>query len=1043
MIRKLFCAALKIFILLLLCNGCEKPSDKSQGGNQEDQPSQSSGLIAQYDFVRVDDNIVTDSSKNGFDGVLQEGAEIKMDQTMGKVLSLNGEGAFFELPQNILDGIENYTISMFVNVKELSTWSRLFDFGSGTQKFIFLTLSASGGKIVWDTNDTTKVVSVNTGGIIVPINNWINVTCTYENGTSTLYLNGHPIAQKTGAHPDLSRLWNTSQNYIGNSQFDADPSIKADFADIRLYNRALSQDAVERIVNRKINAKIVALEDVSIEVKTGESVVLPKLITARTATGKTVQVMVFWDDIPEEELKQDGQFYITGKIGGSDITAKAKINVTSMSINDNYSINMHISAELNEDNSRDIITDFNVIRPDSKPSNVELRVELYQNEKMFDSVVMTKEVEGYDNVIRLTMKVNSEYADKFYDAKAYVSEINGNKKYAISTVEVKHIIPAGAGNEVSPLDVKIEMQSLYGLSQQTGLDYVLRLDPDRLIAPCYQAMGKASEAKGKRYGGWEAQQIAGHSLGHYLSALADFYASTGNSKAKARMEYVISELKNIQREDGYLGGIESQPFDMAFGGEVNAEAFGLNGYWVPWYSLHKIYAGLLDAYKMGGNQEALAIVKKMADWACNGSDNMSEEDFQKMLLCEHGGMGEVMAELYDITKDIKYLRMAKRFTHKNIIDPLSKRVDALQGLHANTQIPKIIGAAKIYELTGDEYYGNAAKFFFETVIRHRSFVIGGNSVGEHFGPSDAEPLAKDSCETCNTYNMMKLAEHMFLWEKNSEYADYYERAFYNHILASQDPDTGAKTYFVSTYPGHFKVYGTEENSFWCCVGTGMENPGRYNRFIYYIENNDLYINMFIPSTLACAEKGLKLSQKTQFPYADTSEIEILQSSGSVLNIKIRVPYWIDGELTATVGDKVYRTREKGYLNISRMWQKGDKIIINTPMKLHQYTSKESLNKISLMYGPVVLAAALGRESFPPEDIVADHLSLMSWEGIDVPRILTDKDDITQWIRPVDKQALTFEIDKGITSDNQTIPLKPFYDIHHERYTIYFDKSDGK
>ncbi len=1037
--KKLFCMASIFLWLPALIAGCENfPVPHYNGGNII---SDKRDLILAYDFSKVEDGTVSDTSKNGLDAVLQEGAQVTPDQDMGMVLSLNGEGAYLELPEDILNGVTSYTVSTFIKVKELTSWSRVFDFGSATEKFIFFTLNGSGSRLMWDTNDAAQVVSVNTGGIVVPLNNWINIACTYDDGTSIIYLNGYPIAQKDGERPNLENLWSTSQNYIGKSQFAADPTINADFADIRLYKKALSQKSIQKIVSKKINTDIVSAEDVSLDVTVGESFVLPKLINAATAEGKAVQVLVFWEDIPEEDLKRDGKIHVTGTIAGSDITAEAEIKVTSMSTNENYSINMEISAALKENDAREIVTDFNIIRPDSSPCTVELRVELYQDEQVFDTVAEIKAVEGYENSFSLKIEASEAYAVQYYDVKAYVSEIDGDNKFAVSRPAVKHIIPVGSANEVTPGDVKIETQSLYGNSQKVGLNYVLRLDADRLLAPCYQAVGRADEAKGERYGGWESQQIAGHSLGHYLSALADFSASTGNPEAKAKMEYVIWELKNIQREDGYIGGVESQPFDTAFAGEVNAEPFGLNGYWVPWYSVHKIYAGLLDAYQIGGSREALSIVKKMADWAYNGSKSMTDDDFQKMLACEHGGMNEVMATLYGITKEDKYLYLAKRFSHKAILNPLADGIDALQGLHANTQIPKIIGAARIYELTGDEYYGRAARFFFETVIRHRSFVIGGNSVGEHFGPSRWEHLAKDSCETCNTYNMMKLAEHMFLWEKKSEYVDYYERAFFNHILASQDPDTGAKTYFVSTYPGHFKVYGTEENSFWCCVGTGMENPGRYNRFIYHIENDDLFVNLFIPSVLTFGENGLKLSQKTQFPYSDKTELEILEASGSPVNIKIRVPSWIDGELTATVGDKVYKASEVGYLTISKAWKAGDKIVVDLPMKLHQYTAMDSRNKIAVMYGPLVLAASMGTDNFPPEDIVEDHLFLMAWDKIEVPKIVTAEEDLAQWVRPVDKGRLTFEIDQGVMSDHQSVLLKPFYDIHHERYTLYFDKVE--
>lgn len=995
-------------------------------------------LILNYDFNSYEYDKVMDSSGNKMTGFLKDGAVIKDDKDMGKVLSLNGEGAYLELPNSLLKKINSYTISMFVNIHEFQNWARIFDIGSSTGKYIFLSPTGGGGKLIWDTNDTSKIVSVGTPSM-VSLNNWFNIACTYENGVSIIYFNGNEVARTEGQEVNLKSLGDTVKNYIGKSQFGADPTINADFSDIRVYGQALKKDEIEKLSEGKVNKDIVKLENIQIDAKVGDIIKLPKTVKGTDKSGKVKEIPVFWEGIPKEKLKQDGEIVVNGKIGGTTLVSKANIHLKSMSLSKNYSINIEINGQNKKDETRDIDANFTLIKNSQNESKVEVRAEFYEGDKIFKELSQIVNLKDIENTIKLSYTVPKELKDKSYTVRAYVSEIVGNNKFAVSEVKEKNIRPLGASNEVESTDVRLALNSLYGDSQITGLQYILRLDPDRLLAPCYEAVGRKSEAKGKKYGGWESQQIAGHSLGHYISALSDFYASTGNPDVKAKLDYVISELKNIQREDGYIGGVTSKPFEMAFAGKLNVEGFSLNGYWVPWYSVHKIYAGLVDAYKIAGNQEALEILKKMADWAYNGSKNMSDDQFQKMLLCEHGGMNEVMADLYGITKDDKYLYMAKRFTQKIIIDPLSKGIDELQGLHANTQIPKIIGAARIYELTGDDYYGNAVKFFFNTVVDHRSFVIGGNSVSEHFGPSDVENLAKDSCETCNTYNMLKLAEHIFSWEKDSKYADYYEKALYNHILASQDPQTGAKTYFVSTYPGHFKVYGTEENAFWCCTGTGMENPGRYNRFVYYLENDDLYINLFIASTLEIKDKGIKLEQITNFPYEAGTTIKVVEANDKKLNIKIRVPYWINGQVTAKVGNETYVSDKKGYLTISRVWKKGEELKISTPMNLHEYVSMDNPNKVAVMYGPIVLAAALGTEKFPAKDIIPNHLSLMNWAKIDVAKIISDEKDISKWVKIVDLKTLTFAIDKSLTSDNKEITLKPFYNIHHERYSLYFEK----
>ena len=586
-------------------------------------------------------------------------------------------------------------------------------------------------------------------------------------------------------------------------------------------------------------------------------------------------------------------------------------------------------------------------------------------------------------------------------------------------------------------DIRLNETQLFGRSQKVGLKYLLRMDPDRLLAPLYE--GSEKTPKKERYGGWESLEIKGHSVGHYLSALAIMYAATGDKRLKKRLDYMVDEMAQIQREDGYLAGFSSAPFDQAFTGDFEVDLFSLNRYWVPWYSIHKVYEGLVEAYRVGENHKALEVVKRMADWLYTNSRNMSDAAFQRMLISEHGGMNETMAHLYEITKDDRYLYLAKRFTHDLIIGPLMEGVDELEGKHANTQIPKVLGAAQLYDMTGDMRYRTAATNFFDQVVEDRSFVIGGNSNGEHFGPSNHEVLAKDTAETCNTYNMMRLAIYLFKWTKDVKYMDYYERALYNHILASQDPITGAKTYFVSTYPGHFKVYGTDENAFWCCTGTGMENPGRYNIGIYKMFQDGLYINLFIASTLTIADRGIILEQDTAFPNEEVVYLRFKEAKGEKLSLHIRMPYWLQGEASVTVGGVEYRCSRNGYLEVEGMWKKGDVLEVRLPMGLHQYTAKDDPNKIAVLYGPLVLAGALGKEHFPDNDIVDNQVSLMNWPNIEVPVILAEDPDLSKWLLPVKGKERCFETEAIGHSSLEKVQLKPFYALHHERYTLYWQK----
>lgn len=607
-------------------------------------------------------------------------------------------------------------------------------------------------------------------------------------------------------------------------------------------------------------------------------------------------------------------------------------------------------------------------------------------------------------------------------------------------------IPYGSSFEVS--EVKLT-DGIFKTSQDTGKEFILSLDVDRLLAPVAYSTGAVTDTS-KYYGGWEAYNyrgykgkgISGHSLGHWMSAAADMYAVTGDEAVKEKLDYAVEKLDEYQQIDGtgYIGGVEKSGLVSALNSTLKVSAFDLNGYWVPWYSFHKIYQGLIDAYELTGNETALKVVRGFADWAIDVTKDMSDDKFNEMLNCEYGGMNEVMAKLYDITGEKKYLDLAARFTQPDIIGPLSKGIDELEGKHANTQIPKVIGAAAVYEADGKrEDYRKAAEFFYDTVVNHRSYVIGGNSNREHFGSLTDESLGTETCETCNTYNMMKLTEYMYAWKHDAAYMDYYERALFNHILASQDPDTGMKTYFMATNQGHFKVYSTKENSFWCCVGSGMENPGRYTRNIYYKDGNEFYVNQFISSEVDWKEKGLKISQTTNYPYEDTSVIKI-ESGSAEAALKIRIPSWIADDAQIRINDgETVRVSEAGYHTIERMWNAGDTVTVTLPMGLHVYTARDDSHKVSFMYGPVVLAGALGTESFPSSDIVSDHTSLDNHAAIRVPDIVVEDKALDSFITLADRNTLTFKMTFKPSADaeKREITLIPYFDLHHERYSLYW------
>ena len=456
------------------------------------------------------------------------------------------------------------------------------------------------------------------------------------------------------------------------------------------------------------------------------------------------------------------------------------------------------------------------------------------------------------------------------------------------------LLPAyGGAEKVVPFDLG-QVRLLDGpfqQAQQRDLTYLLSLDADRLLHNFRVAAGLPSSAR--PLGGWESPQceLRGHSVGHYLSACALMYAGTGNEAIKARAVGIVAELAKCQAalprqgcHSGFLSAYPESFFDRVDQGKP---------VWAPYYTLHKIMAGLLEVHLHCGDRQALDVLAKMADWLRFRVDRLSTAQMQRSLENEHGGMNEVLANFYAVTKNPDHLRLARAFNHEAIFAPLARGEDTLDGKHANTQIPKITGAAREYELTGETRFRDIAQFFWRQVALKRSYVIGGHSDDEHFFPINrfAEHLSPATCETCNTYNMLKLTRHIFAWQPTAETMDFYERALFNHILASQEPTRGMMIYFAPLKPGHFKTYNTPEDSFWCCTGTGMENHAKYGDTIYFHDEGSLYVNLFIASELAWPEKGLSLRQETQFPAEDAVRLKFKLQAPLRLAIKIRCPGW--------------------------------------------------------------------------------------------------------------------------------------------------------
>lgn len=562
--------------------------------------------------------------------------------------------------------------------------------------------------------------------------------------------------------------------------------------------------------------------------------------------------------------------------------------------------------------------------------------------------------------------------------------------------------------------------------------YLLTVEPDRLLHRFRLYAGL--EPKAPLYGGWETMGISGHSLGHYLSACSRMFAATGRGEFKERVDYIVTELDVCQRAsgNGYVGGVEDgkRVFAEVASGNIRTKPFELSGVWVPWYTQHKLFAGLWDAYRYCAGKRALSVVTKLGDWADQVTSGLSDEQFQEMLACEHGGMNEVLAELYAVTGNKKYLRLSRRFHHRAVLDPLGRQEDLLSGLHGNTQIPKIIGVARRYELTGDVSDRSIADFFWNRVVHHHSYVTGGHGEFEHFGPPDQlnTRLSSSTTESCNTYNMLKLTRHLIAWSPKAEYADYYERALYNHILASQDPDSGMMCYFVPLDSGDFKRYSKPFNSFTCCHGTGMENHAKYGDSIYFHDDNGVFVNLFIPSVLEWKEKGLILRQETAFPRENTTGLQVTTTAPLNLAIRIRRPGWAEGPLEIRVDGEVVHgdSTTSGYVELKRTWETGDRIEVSFPMKVRLEAMPDNPDRVALFYGPILLAGDLG-----PVEKEGEAVSPPV-----TPSLVTDRRDAGGWTERVDRDGLSF-ITSGVGRPVD-VRLIPFWEMHHRRYAVYWD-----
>ena len=605
--------------------------------------------------------------------------------------------------------------------------------------------------------------------------------------------------------------------------------------------------------------------------------------------------------------------------------------------------------------------------------------------------------------------------------------------------------------ELFPLSAVRLLESPFSRAVTANREYLLALDADRLLAPMRREAGL--EPRKPSYGNWESSGLDGHTAGHYLSALADMIAAGSDTKDgefQRRLDYMVSEMELIQKAngDGYIGGI---PGSREFWQKIAAGQVGeIWKKWAPWYNLHKTFAGLRDAYTVGHNAKARELLIGFGDWAVDLTSKLSDAQMQQMLSNEFGGMNEVMADIYAISGDRKYLQCAQRFEHQAVLGPLENQEDKLTGLHANTQIPKVIGLERIAALTGDPKADGGARFFWETVTERRSVAFGGNSVSEHFNdPKDFHGMLehREGPETCNTYNMLRLTEQLFATGPQANYADYYERALYNHILASINPDHPGYVYFTPIRPDHYRVYSQPGEGFWCCSGTGMENPGRYGQFIYAKAKDGYYVNLFIPSELSTADNGFALRQETRFPDEERTQLTVKLPKPRTFTLYLRHPKWIAADsLKVKVNGKALEVKSSpsSYAAIRREWRNGDRVEVALPMKTTVEGLPDGSPWYAILHGPIVLASPAGTENLVglyAGDGRGDHIAHGPLVPLDkAPALVTTIAELPAHVVP-DKTAgpLHFRIaDVSQPASANGLPLIPFFRLHDARYQMYWE-----
>ena len=573
--------------------------------------------------------------------------------------------------------------------------------------------------------------------------------------------------------------------------------------------------------------------------------------------------------------------------------------------------------------------------------------------------------------------------------------------------------------------------------------YMSRLPADRLLHTFRLNAGLPSSAE--PLGGWEVYvaptpgqrpnndgELRGHFIGHFLSASAQLYASMGDKDAKAKGDYMVAELAKCQQKLGPSGYLSAFPIEWFERLDARQPV------WAPFYTIHKIMAGMLDMYQLAGNRQALEVLEGMSRWADDWSASKSEEHMQDILETEYGGMNEVLYNLAAATGNDRWARAGDRFTKKRFFNPLALRNDELTGLHVNTHIPQVIGAARRYEISNDMRFHDVADYFWYEVTTARSYVTTGTSNGEGWLTQPrmlaAElPRSVNTAECCCSYNMLKLARHLYGWSGDSRYFDYYERSLLNMRMGTIQPKTGHTQYYLSHTPGAWKTFNTEDKSFWCCTGSGVEEYSKLNDSIYWRDPEGVFVNLFIASELDWAEKGFRLRQDTKFPEQPTTTLTVTAAKPGNMAMRLRIPAWTRSASVKINGRAIDVTPTPGsYLTLNRVWKAGDRIEMTLPMHLSVEAMPDDPKTQAFLYGPLVLAGELGSEGLTEQLTVGPSGPRMRGMPLEVPGFQAAGPDPASWIKPAGA-PLTFRT----MGQQKDVTLAPLNSIFGKRYSVYW------